>query len=155
MVNKRSQMEIMGLAVIIILLTLAGLFVVRFVILKPVQVKDTYTMKSLATDTLTALLRTNTGCNDENIRDLLMDCATNGPISCRGVGSCEYVTAEINSIFDNSLNEWKKRYRFVASTNTYDGLIVIGNCTGATLVEPAIQPLPTYNNLQVRLDICE
>ncbi len=164
MIKKKAQMEILGLAVIIILITLIGLFVLRFVILKPVEIKREYTMKSLAVDTITAMLRTTTDCHGENIRDLLMDCATGKAIECLTPtgpeDSCTYVNKTIEWILNKTLKSWYKNYIFNVTTTTdtepeEEFSFVNGNCTAARMIEPGIQPLPTYNNLKVRLDVCE
>jgi len=160
MKNKNGQMEILGLAVIIILITLAGLFVVRFVILKPAEISKDYTMKSLAVDTITAMLRTNTLCHGESIKDLLMDCAE-GPniLTCPGSKkSCEYVNETIEDILTKTLNIWNKNYIFNASqAGIY---FENGNCTKVLMKpggkkESAVQPLPTHPPMEVRLDVCE
>jgi len=161
MTNKKAQMEILGLAVIIILITLVGLFVVRFVILKPVEIKTSYTMKTLAVDTVTAMLRTNTGCYGESIKDLLMDCAEHSPdgsIQCDGGKSCNYVNNRIEEILNKTLNKWNKNYIFSASQT--DIYFENGNCTKILMKpggkrESAVQPLPTYPPMEVRLDVCE
>jgi len=159
MSKKRGQMEILGLAVIIILITLVGLFVVRFVILKPAEIKTSYTMKTLAVDTLTAMLRTNTECYGESIKDLLMDCAEGYNIVCFGENSCIYANKSINQILNKTLNKWNKNYIFRATTPI---LIQFenGNCTKILMKpggkkESAVQPLPTYPQIEVRLDIYE
>ncbi len=159
--TKKAQMEILGLAVIIILITLAGLFVLRFVVLKPVEIKTSYTMKSLAVDTLTAMLRTNTECYGETVKDLLMDCAESytekGDILCEnGQFSCQFVKDMINTTLAKTLKTWNRNYIFNASTRDKTLMTFSnGGCKAAKMIEPAIQPLPTSNNLEVRLDVCE
>ena len=156
--SKKAQMEeILGLAVIVILITLAGLFVVRFIVLKPAEIRNDYTMKTLAIDTITAMLRTNTKCYGESIKDLLMDCAQSGNegnIRCySNIYSCAYVNESIVNILNKTLNKWNRNYIFNASA-ACEIYFSNGNCTEAKAIEPGIQPLPA-NNLKVRLDVCE
>lgn len=147
-------MEIMGLAVIIILLALGALFVVRFVILRPTEIRQEYVMKSLAVDSVTAILRTNTDCYGYSIKDLLMDCAEMRSITCiDGSGSCTHANASISKILDQTLNKWKKNYIFTATETAPPIYFENGNCTGSR--EVGIQPLPTWNQMEVSLYICE
>ena len=56
--KRKSQMEIMGLAIIILLLTLAMIFVVRFVILKgPSDIKKGFTQTELASNMVNTFLK--------------------------------------------------------------------------------------------------
>src|SRR3989338_4849554 len=101
MQTRKSQMEIMGLAVIVILLTLGSLFVIQFVVLKPQsEIKKTFTQTQTAANTLTALLRTSTGCKGTTIIGLLDDCAkhpssdTNNRICCLNSDSADPCVSE-------------------------------------------------------------
>ena len=86
---KRSQMEMMGLMVIIILVALGMLFVIQFIVVKEgSQLKKTYTYSQLATNTVNSVLKTTTSCKGQDINQLLQDCASGGTIDCNGKNSC-------------------------------------------------------------------
>jgi hypothetical protein len=152
--SKKSQMEIMGLMVIIILVALAMLFVIQFVVVREAtDIKKTYTHSELATNTNTALLKTTTQCKGQDINQLLQDCAGGESINCNGKGSCAYVAEAIEGILDQTLKEWGKAYRFTVKSGNQDVIspITSGNCEKVD-IEPGINPLP--GGIIVRLDIC-
>jgi hypothetical protein len=157
MISKKAQTEIMGLVIIVVLVSLAMLFVVQFVVLKePSTLKKTYTHKQLAANTLNTLVRTTTMCKGQEINQLLRDCAayssSGGIILCEnGQGSCEFVRNAIYEILHNTLDAWNKEYAFYASIA--DIGFSNGNCTGER--QTKINPIPTDAGVMtLRLDIC-
>jgi len=156
---KRSQVEIMGLAIIIILITLALIFVVRFVLSrKPADIKEEYTQAQLASNMINTLLRTTAKeCSSSSFTELFQDCADaypDGTIDCdTGEKSCSYLESKIGDIFDNTLRKWRKDYYFkaVAGTNT---LVSDGNvCPGAKTHKEF--PIPSSaTTINIKLDIC-
>jgi hypothetical protein len=94
--NKKSQFEILGLAIVIILITLGILFVIRFVVLKePSKLRYDYTRTEMASNMLNTLLRTDTDCKRKSMTELFQDCASYNRIECEYDGipmnSCEYL----------------------------------------------------------------
>ena len=77
MKKKKSQMEIMGLVIIVILITLGLFFVVRFIITKqPSEIKKSYTQTEIAANILNSLLKTTSkDCYGMDVTQLLQDCA--------------------------------------------------------------------------------
>jgi len=111
--GKKSQMEIMGLAIIVVLLTLGILFVVQFVVVKePSDIKKTFTRSQMAANMLNSILRTNSkDCFGNTISQLLKDCAENyqNPplIFCEdNRDSCKYSNSTIEYIFNNTFVKW-------------------------------------------------
>jgi len=153
-IQKKSQMEIMGLVMIIILVALAMLFAIVFIVLKePTDIRKAYTHKELAVKTGATLLKTTTSCKGQDIKQLLQDCAAGELITCEnGQGSCAYTFELIEDMLDNTLKEWNKDFRFtVKQNNNQIKQYANGNCTN-TDIEPWIQPLP--DSMTIRLDIC-
>lgn len=121
---KKSQMEIMGLLVIIILLAVAMLFTVNYMIhKKPSEAKKTFTESQLASNILSAILKTSTPqdkadllyCHKVDFTELLQDCAQFETIQCdNGKYSCEYAGEHIRDMLNKTLGEWNKAYRFKA-----------------------------------------
>ena len=163
MKNKKSQMELLGMAIVIVLVTIGILFILKFNVLKgPSETKKHYTYSELSSTTLSAMILANSGeeCNNINIRDLLIDCTeyfeSNGSITCRdGNQSCVYVKKAIMSIFNNTLNKWNRNYKF--NTSTPIGTIVNvsrGSCLGER--RPQIFYFNTNKGMMfIRLDICD
>ncbi len=111
---SKAQMEILGLAIVVILIALAMLFAVQFFLLKPVS-EPTKTVKEsfLAANFLNSCLGTSTKCFDRNIKELLQNCALGGSLNCPGnINSCLYSRQEIEKMLDSSLGLWKKSYFF-------------------------------------------
>lgn len=134
----------MGLAVIVILLTLGSLFVIQFVVLNPPQeIKKTFTQTQTAANTLTALLRTSTGCKETTVMDLLQNCAehsaddisnriccpetgttpdcdTDADSANDGYSSCTKASTLITSILERSLKGYGiQNYEFRVINSRY------------------------------------
>ncbi len=117
-IGKKSQLEVVGLIVIVILLSLALLFYLQFSLRKEPELKKTYTTAQMTENMVNTLLSTSTSCNAiENTLDVLIaDCANDpderGRVECRpGVYSCEFVDSEIRRLLDETLNLWQRKYR--------------------------------------------
>lgn len=152
-------MEIMGLAIIMILIILALIFIIRFVILKkPVEYKKEYTQVELASNMINTLLRTTANdCNGLSFTELFQDCAdypADGSVDCGSIGkSCFYLRTKIPFIFDNTLEEWNVGYYFKAvssqSTLISDGSECAGSKTHKEFPIPA-----SAATINIMLDIC-
>ena len=141
---KKAQMELIGLVVIVILITLGMLFMTQFA-LKDEPEKKFFTRKEMAASTLTALMKTTTeecGGLLEFGRVILEDCAANKytggyyQIECQEMGSCEFLQEKFSTLLAETLGEWRKTYEFesvVVARGKKDGnLIPIneGKCAG-------------------------
>lgn len=164
--QNKSQMEIMGLVIIIILIAIGMLFAVQFMLKKPTG-KPTAAVKEsiLAANFLNALLSTSTDCYERNIRELLQDCAlTSGATTCTSEGgfpmnSCDYVEAQIRYILDNSIDMWNKDYYFTIEGSSDVERIMIGTlddepCPGER--EAKSHPVPVRPGFEIKLwlEIC-
>jgi hypothetical protein len=156
--KKKAQMEIMGLAMIIILLALAMLFVVRFVVLRPPEdIKKTFTYETLAQNTLNTMLLTTTECGDRPVLRLLIDCAEGGFIQCpQSTNSCTYSQDVIEEIITHTLEEWNKDYYLTIKIGDDDILLPFGSpCPGESTTSHPCCVLPTgYGQLITTLEIC-
>ena len=114
--NKRSQVEILGLIVIVILVSVAMIFVLQFSILRKPETIKTYSDIEVANNMLTSLLQTTTKCNGLAFTDLLKDCATDAPeIYCpNNMNSCDYINMTMEELFGKTLDEWGRAYNFTA-----------------------------------------
>jgi hypothetical protein len=119
--HRKGQFEIMGLAIIVVIIAFAVLLSLRFI--KPSQTTDLkkdVTDSTLASNMLNVILKTTLECKDIDLKSLLQDCA-------EGVKNKEYckpgdndpcgkVKAIINeSILRKTLDVWKKDYTFRAT----------------------------------------
>lgn len=155
---KRAQTEMLGMAIVILLLSLGILILVGNVLKKSAgpDIKQLYSEKQLATNILGAILSTTTNCNNEKISTLMIDCGRDWPVSCPGqqVGDtwiegsddvCLYLNNTIDFMLDNTLKQWNKKYSFLAYTDRANPKINITyrieECLGASIYEEAPQYL--------------
>lgn len=131
--RKKSQTEIMGLMIIVIILSLAMLFVFKVVFFKKTtDIGQTYEVSKTPETFVNTLLQTTSGCtSDSTIQTLLVDCAknpfTHGTITCTdGRGSCEFANQTIAFILQQTVDQWGYQstgYEFVAVTPPYPPIV--------------------------------
>ena len=156
--SKRSQTEILGLSIVLIFLSMGMLFVVKSIISdKPSQERETYIRSELASNILGSIVNVHTNCRNQDISDLLQDCAVHEEIVCsNGQGSCDYSKTEINTILSRFMSKLggNRSYKFIALTHDMMDIVNIeqGNCT---IWESATQPLPTLRGtLELKFNMC-
>lgn len=148
MKQKKSQMEIMGLAIIVVLLILGMLFAVKFILFKPATTyRGEYTQTQLAANILNSILNTNTGCFQISVSELLQDASkypNNNIKDCEEgyPNSRDYVTKTIGDILNQTLTEWKITYYFKAEVPTQT-VVEIGTKYTNRETEAKQQPLTT------------
>lgn len=159
--KKKSQLEIMGLAVIVILISLIVLFVVRFVVLKePSQVREEYTEFDVSYSFINTLVNANVpNCSDVSFKELFQDCAFSEIINCNGNTSCEYIEYELPIILNKSLGIQKMNYEFIAYRGNNESDTIIDpikggdNCTPSRKSAP--QPLSVRGQIiNLNLYVC-
>lgn len=170
--SRHGQFEIMGLAIIVILVTLGMLFALSTLGGQEPSIQQTFEQKRLAVDFLKASLDTQApACGKATLRELFQDCAQARTIRCiKETGaeqnSCQFLKAAYKTLFDQTLETYKQRYFFKvegpcigeASGQLCD--ITQGNiasppqpCPGER--EISIQPLPTrIGTITLTLEIC-
>jgi len=159
--KKKSQIEIMGMAIVIILVALGILFVLRFVILKqPSELKKSFSQSQIASNTLNTLLKTTTvGCKNTDITELLSDCALyqGGGIFCDdGSTSCQFANKTIKKILNDTLAKWGNNYEFLAYTGPDVIITNIVNNGCPEEKESKVFPISLYSvTLTVQLYICD
>jgi hypothetical protein len=108
-------MEIFGLVIIIILVTLGLLFAV-IVLTRPASTQVSYVKESImASNFLNTMLSTSAiGCGSRTVRNLLQDCGKSStPSVCsNGLNTCEFARAVITQMLDSTLKDWGKDYQF-------------------------------------------
>ncbi len=117
---RKAQMEIMGLAVIVILLVLGMLFVIGVMLEPSDDIRQAYAYEKLASNSLNALLKTSTDCNNLDVKDLLKDCGGDMNIYCGSVSSCDYVESVIYTIFEGIITPLNKKYYFHMGIDVID-----------------------------------
>jgi hypothetical protein len=159
---RKSQTEIMGLLVVIILLSIAMLFTVNYMIhKKPSTAEETYTESQTASNILSSILRTSTPWDDNDdlycsrveFTDLLKDCARFQEIVCKnGENSCDYADEHITEMLEKTLAEWKVAYRFRA-WNTADENRPIIYTENLGCNETSIGPDMLYSSRETKIKL--
>lgn len=165
----RSQLEIMGLVIIVILISIGLLFAVQFAVLN--QSNDdnanVFTQERLADSMIDSLLRSTTNCNGLSLNDVIKECRLGGYTCNNGQDACTYSRKYINESLQNTINKWGKNYNLTAkigsssgsgsrfdSENVFDPISKRG-CPREK--QSATYPIPTQgigSDIVVKLDIC-
>lgn len=153
---RKGQMEILGLAIIVVLIMLGVLFAIMFVLRAPSS--DTaakYRESQLAASIVTTMLGTTTSCRGATVTELLQDCAVFERLDCNGASSCDEADAAIEEMLEGTLQAWKRSYTFNI-TGAYNVARIsssFGDCSGE--IEATTNPVPTAGGpLQVTLQLC-
>ena len=121
--DRSAQMEMIGLVIIVILITIGILFMAQFA-LKETPAKKIFTRKGLATSTMSAIMKTTVSdCSDSGEAPrieihLIEDCAIYRDVldysryRCGGRHTCEFLREFISERLAESLGTWDKRYEF-------------------------------------------
>ncbi len=150
--KNKAQSEILGLLVIVVLFIFIGLFYLMFGFGGQdgsIQlIKDDLETSNLHK----ALLKTNTPCDNQNIKDLIKECYKSPAIMLCNKKICDYTAEEIEKAIILTLNTDKKNFRFTASieNNTFieigEDLLIGKNCDNQ-IYPPDTQRIPTQLNL--------
>ena len=155
--NQKSQMEILGLAIVVVLMLVATIFVVRFLALKkPTDYRQGFASAELASNMLNTFLKTAAkDCSGLTMTELLQDCAQGKGIICEnGEDSCVYIDSTAKSIFRQTFDKWNMKYELVAYVDINSPLIKIGNRCPADK-KSKLFPIPiSGTTMYTRLDIC-
>ena len=154
---KKAQMEILGLAIVVVLILVATIFVVRFLVLKaPTEYRKGFVSSELASNMLNTLLKTAAKeCSQLTMTELLQDCAQARSIICdNGEDSCRFVESASSSIFSQTFDKWNTQYEFLAYTDIGLPLIKIGKPCKAEK-RSKLFPIPISSaTMYTKLDIC-
>lgn len=164
---RKSQMEILGLAIIVVLVILAIFLYVMFVPSDstPQEIKRGLTDPKLASATLDSMLRTNIYCpvnmQKYSITEILQDCFYWGIIDCKAENdACVVAESDIELMLNSTLKKWGRNYQFSAkppqSSRETEIVISNGECNKNSRQEkPANQPIPIASGiLNAGLRIC-
>lgn len=161
MITKRAQMEMIGLVIIVILITLGMLFMAIFALKEDPQ-KKIFTRKGLAYSTLGAAMKTNVYCentggdtNPQFGKEIIDDCAINHDsqqyckYQCGGLSCCGFLNKTMEQMLNSTLGGWGKRYEFKSQLIQAKGLTPIvlseikgkGGCAGRERDSSGLFPL--------------
>ena len=162
MLKKKSQTEILGLAIVVVIVLLGAFFVLNFLVFKePSLYRKSFVSSELASSMLNVFLKTNAKeCLRKPISELIGDCIQGSSICCSGcdtsseIDSCKFVESFANDIFAETLDKWNYKYEFLVYDAISSPKIKIGEeCIGEEKCKP--YPLPYRSGVvSVKLCIC-
>lgn len=121
---KKSQLEIIGLLIIIVIIIFIALVFIRFMI-KPSSTSLSEMRTNIQVSNLLSAIQ-KTSINNMKVHDLIADCSTNS-------ASCNILKQEIPIIIAKVLSE-KQKYEFAAYKNNDNNpffIINSGSCINA------------------------
>ncbi|NOZ80662.1 MAG: hypothetical protein GXP63_03220 [DPANN group archaeon] len=169
---KKAQMEMMGLVIIVILITMIFLFVVKFDISKePATQRKDFIHSELAANTLNAILKMDSRCDKLSMTELFQDCGRGAPmvgktkVQCDNTGSpqdsCLAINSTVLAILNQTLFMQQISYNFTVKSTTepdqnYLTLSQVhrgDSCSKSRKTE--VYPIPLDpKTMFVRLEIC-
>lgn len=154
---RKGQMEILGLAIVVVLILVATTFVVRFLVLRaPSDYRPGFITAEIASNMINTFLKTSSSdCSQLTITELLQDCAQSRAIICdNGLDSCTFVEATAKHIFNRTLDKWHYKYEFLAYTDINKPFVKVGKSCKAEK-RSKLFPIPiSYATMYTKLDIC-
>ena len=109
--DRKAQIEIIGLLIIVILVTIIILLVITFGIKQPSGPTTTQQVSDnqIATLFFPTILETTTTC-DRTVRELLADCAYTNEIMCGAKNSCTFANETLIDVLNRTLSSYGYSY---------------------------------------------
>jgi len=164
--KTKAQMEILGLAIVVVIMLAAAMIYLRLSATnKDTDYRKPFTSSEIASNILNTFLDTTSrDCSQQTMTELLQDCAQSTAFVCEnGKGSCDYAEETAKEIFSKTLDRWKIKYEFMACTS-FDfkiarcepNSVLIGagsRCIGEK--EFKLFPIPVSSGtMYAKLDLC-
>jgi hypothetical protein len=162
---RRAQVEIVGLLIIVVLISLVLLFALKYYFNDSSGYVPEFTPKELSSSWIGAMLGTNSECTDDTVMSkVLIDCVRYPPdgssdlICDGGKRSCEFAEAVLDEMLKKTLAEWKMKYEFAVISPSKQVVIDIkSDDLGDKESTAFVQPLPIdtsgYQTMQIVLCI--
>ena len=107
--NKKAQTEILGIAIIVIILVIGGAVMISMSSRNKESMSSSFTDPELAQSFLNTLMNTETAKNII-ISDIIKDCYMEDDDRCGAVNCCTYASETIQNALDATLGNWSKSY---------------------------------------------
>ena len=119
MKDKKAQMEIMGMMIIVIILVIAALFYVKFVVLQPKKEGASTLVQEQGYNLMNAVLNVKVCDGNVSVRDAIKACKEGGDLC--GDNACIYIGDEIKTIVSMSMPKDYADYEFIAGKPVSSG----------------------------------
>ncbi len=162
--KKKSQMELLGLAIVVVLLIIGTLFMIGFLVhKKPDTSRREFVDDARAAALVNALLAThlpeNTPCETLKFSDGVSACAEGRTLFCvTSIEICDYMKEQTRAVFAKTFDEWNAKYSFTVeqggNTKISSGNYDCDDINVARKIQH-VQPLPTkVGTANIRLVLC-
>lgn len=157
---KKAQTEIIGVAVIVVILVLGGLFMIKLGSMNKNDNTDSYTDPEIAQSLLNTMMNTKTeknllvldvikGCYNNNLKNDL--CGSQNNADC-----CSYAYATMKNALDMTLKEWGREYKLTVRRGTDKRIQDIPeDFECEENYQPGFYPIPPPVPITVELVICK
>ncbi|MBI2655915.1 hypothetical protein HYX06_05845 [Candidatus Woesearchaeota archaeon] len=157
---KKGQMEIIGLAIVIIIILIGLAIAVRFMTFKnPENTRAGFVSAELASNTINTFLETTAeNCLKSKMKDLIQDCAEGTERICgNGQGACAFVRSAADEIFTKTFRKWKTNYKFLIYSDPNHPFVNLesGCAASQEKVSDTFFIPVTAATVYVKLDICK
>ncbi|MBU0757648.1 MAG: hypothetical protein KKF44_06265 [Nanoarchaeota archaeon] len=170
--KKKSQMEIFGFVIIVILVTMGLIFMITSKFKKEKSTSESYLSTDVGQNLLNSMLKTNT-ISKLTLADCIRDIVeTDNKCTAEGIDSSRtYVKSKIESVLDKTMKEWGKNYKFSITQNMGGSQVEIKSADDGISLDPiegndgclpldereapGIQFLPATPTIVVKLEICK
>jgi hypothetical protein len=154
--NRKSQLEMIGLIIIVIIVITAMLIYTVNKVSNPAKnQKKIYMNKELANNLLLTMTKTTMpDCPSNTLGDLIADCAKEYHIIiCAGITSCEQANQTLSLMLNKTLDVFGNDYKLVVQNTD---LKFIKGCTASKSKISGFQILPLFpGQAEVNLTICD
>lgn len=153
-------MEIMGLAIVVVIILIGTVIAVRFLASKkPDNPRANFVSAELASNTINTFLKTTAiECSKAKMEELIQDCAQGTERICsNGKGACEFARNTADEIFTKTFKKWKTKYKFLIYVDPGSPFVDLeSDCTAQQekVSETFFVPV-TAATVSVKLDICK
>lgn len=162
---KKSQMEMFGLAIIVILVFIGMMFLLMFYMRTPdtYSIKEKYNDQTMAQNLLDAVFSLNTTCSYD-LQGMVKDCYVNygNPsmlYKCNNIDSCTYTSRVFNNTLNKTLVAWSKPFKMTVFGEEKgviyekEHLNCIESVRGSRYISLFDTPL-RQGEIEARLDVC-
>jgi hypothetical protein len=159
--NSKAQTEIIGVAIIVIILVVAGFFMIRMRMNTTTLTSNSLTDPELAQSMLNAMMNTKTEKN-VIISDVIKDCYSNRNDLCGSTTSsdcCQYAYDTMKNALTATLSNWSRSYKLTVIRGTEKRINDIpenSKCNDyAEQEQPGVYYIPPPQPIVVTLQICK
>jgi hypothetical protein len=159
-VNNRGQTEIIGVAIIVVILVIAGAIFLTMQT-RNRNTGNNFTDPELAQSLLNAIMNTKTEKN-VIVSDIIKDCYSNRNDLCGSTSTsdcCEYAYQTMRNALESTLGKWQRSYRLTVTKGTDKRIKDIpenSKCNDFSEQEqPGVYYIPPPPPIVITLQICK